>query len=415
MMLLIQTASTQPVFESGRLPVQNFGRNEHNGLPQIWDIVQDERGVMYIANNQGVLEYDGVSWRTIYINDDVLIHSLCVSKTGIVYVGGLDELGCLLPDETGLLKYESFIPGIAEENREFEYIWNIIETEDGIFFHARTHIFLYRNDSIITLDAPKENFYTAFLVNGNFVVYDRYNGLFKYVDDELRLIQGSEKMIDVYSVLPYDNDRLIIADRDKGLYMIPSFSMDIRDKIRYFRSDINDYLIENNVYNGLIVNDSLFSYGTTSGVVVINKKGELKYLINNASGIVDESIKAQYSDKNGNLWLGTDNGISRVEINSPVISYDEKSGLLGSIQSIARANSNLYAVTGVGVFLLKEYNSDQILGDRSISDKLFINIGYREEYWASLNFSLNGKEQLFALANDSIYQFDRKNRSKTIC
>ena len=51
--------------ERGFLPIYNYSAKSYKAAPQNWAIQQDKRGVLYIGNNEGVLEYDGVSWRLI--------------------------------------------------------------------------------------------------------------------------------------------------------------------------------------------------------------------------------------------------------------------------------------------------------------------------------------------------------------
>ena len=55
----------------GRQPYRNFTHRDYVGHIQNWAIVQDHRGVMYAGNNNGVLEYDGNTWKTIPINGNI--------------------------------------------------------------------------------------------------------------------------------------------------------------------------------------------------------------------------------------------------------------------------------------------------------------------------------------------------------
>jgi hypothetical protein len=45
--------------------IQNYAPKDYHADSQNWAIVQDRRGIMYFGNSDGVLEYDGVSWRLI--------------------------------------------------------------------------------------------------------------------------------------------------------------------------------------------------------------------------------------------------------------------------------------------------------------------------------------------------------------
>src|ERR1035437_3550928 len=73
--------------EKGLFPLSNYSTKTYNALPQNRAIVQDKRGVMYFANNEGVLEYDGVFWRTIKVPNETNILSLAIDDNGKIYVG----------------------------------------------------------------------------------------------------------------------------------------------------------------------------------------------------------------------------------------------------------------------------------------------------------------------------------------
>ena len=396
--------------ESGRLPIRNFSPTEYNALNQNYSIAQDHRGIIYIGNTDGLLEYDGVNWRKSKLPNEEYIRSLLVSKSGILYVGGFNEMGYMLPDKTGLLKYHSLLHLIPEELKEFKNVWNILETSDGIFFQTNPNIFLYKDDTICLLNPPKEKFYTSFKVNGKFIVHDKNNGLYKYVDDSLRFIEGSEKLVDVYSILKLNNQELLVATRSEGLKRIPAHISDIRRKIKPFRSEVNDFLIENSVYNGIAINDSLFSFGTLSGgLVVINKAGKLKQIINNNSGLVDESINYQFLDSYNNLWIGTNNGFSRLEINTPITLYDDKNGLVGSIRSLAKLKNSIYAATSIGVFYQENYSPEELLTNRTLSEKYFKNFGIKEECWEIQSLRIGKEEFLVVNSNDIVYQINTDN------
>jgi hypothetical protein len=45
--------------------IRNYTPKEYNNSPQIFGAIQDTRGIFYFGVADGVMEYDGVSWRTI--------------------------------------------------------------------------------------------------------------------------------------------------------------------------------------------------------------------------------------------------------------------------------------------------------------------------------------------------------------
>lgn len=97
--------------------IRNFTSEDYKSSGQNWSIAQDHRGIMYFANNNGVLEYDGFSWRIIIT--ETRVRSLCIDSTGLIYVGQENDFGFLQADSTGLLKYTSLKKIIPEQHKEF--------------------------------------------------------------------------------------------------------------------------------------------------------------------------------------------------------------------------------------------------------------------------------------------------------
>jgi len=90
--------------EEGRPFITNYSPNLHDANPQNWDIQQDDRGVMYFGNSDGILEYDGYNWRLIKTPKNNVVRSLAKDKNGTIWVGGSGEIGFLSPDSTGKME-----------------------------------------------------------------------------------------------------------------------------------------------------------------------------------------------------------------------------------------------------------------------------------------------------------------------
>ena len=69
--LLAWAASTWAL---GRPAVLSFSPRDYDGAHQNWAVVQGKDGMIYAGNGgAGVLQYDGVSWRTIPVPNDTVL------------------------------------------------------------------------------------------------------------------------------------------------------------------------------------------------------------------------------------------------------------------------------------------------------------------------------------------------------
>ena len=70
--------------------IRNYKNTDYHGAIEIWDIQQDKNGILYFANNDGLLTYDGQYWRNYTLPNKAEIKSLAIDPNGRFYVGGQD-------------------------------------------------------------------------------------------------------------------------------------------------------------------------------------------------------------------------------------------------------------------------------------------------------------------------------------
>lgn len=56
-------------FKNPYVLVQNYTINDYHASCQNWDVYVSEHGALYVANNSGLLEFDGNTWH-LYQTDD---------------------------------------------------------------------------------------------------------------------------------------------------------------------------------------------------------------------------------------------------------------------------------------------------------------------------------------------------------
>ena len=87
-------------------PVISYEPDVYQGGNQNWMIGQDERQFIYVANNKGLLEFNGMQW-TRYPSPNETIIRAVRAIDGRVYTGCYMEFGYWERDTTGKLQYHS--------------------------------------------------------------------------------------------------------------------------------------------------------------------------------------------------------------------------------------------------------------------------------------------------------------------
>lgn len=126
--------------------IHNYSAKEYGAFPQNWGIAQDARGMIYAANNDGILEYDGRQWRKIDIPEAGVIRSIAADARGRIFIGGRGEFGYLQPTRRGELQYHSLSAELDSTYCQFTDIWKIEIFEDMIYFYSKEILFRHVNE-----------------------------------------------------------------------------------------------------------------------------------------------------------------------------------------------------------------------------------------------------------------------------
>ncbi|KPK84586.1 MAG: hypothetical protein AMS27_09455, partial [Bacteroides sp. SM23_62_1] len=398
--------------ETGLVSVYYFSPQKYYAHPQNWDITQDKRGIMYFGNNSGVLEYDGVEWRMIKVSDGSTVKSLACDDNGKVYVGAQNEFGFLQSDSTGQLTYISLSEQLNDSIEYFDFIWSTHVIQEGVVFQAQEYVFIWKDDSlhVIHSEAPVHE---SFNVNGT--IYLRLEGVGIVQLEKNRFVPVREgelfSNLFVYGMIPLSRSRVLIVTDYDGLYMmeVGESSGEVTD-ISRIRTKIEQLLEQVEIYNVNKIDDNRISLGTWgNGVIIIDTTWNLVTVIDKYAGLEDQIVQQQFVDSNGNLWLALSNGISRVEINSPITFFTDHNGLLGTVQSVTRFNNTIYVATLRGLFYLdKESLSDRLTGIKTPIFKVVEGMD-EMECWNLITFKNEGEEILLVVMNTDVMQIDRNN------
>ncbi len=298
--------------------IVNHSHSTYNAGTQNWSITQNDKGFLYFGNNEGILEFDGTSWNTFPVPNNSVVRSvLAVNDT--IYAGAFEEIGYLAPDSnnTGTLIYHPLNHLIPQQYRNFGEVWNIFEYQGDIIFQSFDYIYIksmHSEDSIKVIE-PLSSFCMMHFANERFFIVDKENGLMELKNDSLQLISDHPVFFrnEIRSIIPYSRDTFLIATSNEGLFLMSE------QKLEPWDTFVNDHLKKNNVYKAIVVSDDNFAFGSIrNGVYISDKEGNVLQNLNRSKGLQNNTVLSLFLDKRKNLWLGLDNGIDFIEINSPI-------------------------------------------------------------------------------------------------
>jgi hypothetical protein len=112
-----ETASINPRLTGAPL-VRTWTAEDYGAAPVSYDLIQHpDNGFIYVANDYGVLEFDGATWRLVEMPNGNSARALAVDPQGRIFVGGGNEIALLAPDSRGILRATSLLDRLPTGDR----------------------------------------------------------------------------------------------------------------------------------------------------------------------------------------------------------------------------------------------------------------------------------------------------------
>ncbi|WP_171032815.1 sensor histidine kinase [Fodinibius saliphilus] len=333
--------------------VHNFSDKEYDGYIQNWDIAQDSSGFIYIANLGKILQYDGTYWKGTQVDNNRAL-SITEGKGGKLYIGGVGSFGYLDKSDRDTAitpEYHSLIPLLPDSNVSISNVWNVLPHGESVFFQQKNALF-HLKEGQINIFKPQKQFFKSYKVNDKVLISDVSEGHYT-VGDEMSFWPNSDKLAGrkVMVMLPYKEDTWLVADLTEGLSLFDG------DNVRKLESEVDEFLIENKVYAGIELPDGSYLFGTLNGgIVQVDKEGRLLRKIDNNTKLQSNQVHSLFLDEANNIWAALGNGLSLIEVLSPISYLDERNGIAGTVIDIEVQGDYLYASTTEGLFRLHIYD-----------------------------------------------------------
>ena len=332
-------------------PIIKYSPTIYGAGNQNWMISQDKNNYVYFANNEGLLQFNGSNWNLYPSPNETIIRSVKVIDNKI-YTGSYMEFGFWTKQPNGQLKYKSLSQKIKSKIQDDEQFWNIINYEQWVVFQSLSRIYIFDTKSNnFQIIAPKNNIIKSF--NTNNAIYFQINkeGLFEIENGKSKLISNNpilqnNRIINVFSI----NEGLIIQTQNNGMYKLIGSNLN--------KIIIDSTIDSSSIYSCEMLSDGTIALGTVSdGLFILSKDGKIKYHITQNRGLSNNTILSLFEDVEKNLWIGLDNGINCINLNSPVKSFSDDTGFFGTVYASVLHKDKLYIGTNQGLFF-KNFNSN---------------------------------------------------------
>ncbi|QTE22465.1 helix-turn-helix and ligand-binding sensor domain-containing protein [Polaribacter cellanae] len=346
--------STIQVFQAQEIPpIHNFTTEDYGAENQNWSISQAENKYIYVANNKGLLEYNGENWQLYPTPNETILRSVkCIGDK--VFTGFYRDFGYWQKNEFGILEFTSIVDAKKIEMLEDEQIWEIVELDGWVLFKSLQKIYIYNLKTGILKIIEADNLIAKIVSLNGFIYFQELGkGLFKIENGEPELISSAtvlkeNRITEIF----LKEEKLFFITQKKGFYFLEN------SQLKKWTISADKFLEVNTIYSAKLLRDNKMVLGSVSnGIIYLNEKGEIESQINQNLGLANNTVLSIFEDIDSNIWLGLDNGINFLNFKSPFKLFVNKDLFLGTIYTSTLFKGNLYLGTNQGLFY-KKYNSN---------------------------------------------------------
>ena len=325
---------------------KHFEPTNYNGGIQSWCFDQDSTGILYVANNEGLLEFDGRKWHKHVVPLSTRLRAVKVDNQNRIFVGGQGQIGYFTKGKNGLF-FTSLLDHLPNDKQDVAETWKILEFNKKIFFNTEGELFVFDNNILREMTLPGYMRF-AFNVENRFFAQFLRQGLYEFVNNEFVHIKGTNIEDDIIAILP-KSDGYYYFTRSGQIYELKDSGFVLVD-IPVKLGTINSVL---KLHSGDFV------IGTQNkGLYFFTADLLFKQHLTKNKGLSDRTITSLYEDEFNNLWISLNNGIDYLELRLPFSLINEEVGVEGTGYAAYKYNDQIHLGTNNGVFIQKETGSN---------------------------------------------------------
>lgn len=278
-----------PVVEAPSILVRNYTKDDYQASCQNWGAVVSPSGVLFVANNSGLLTFDGNSWNIFELSDQSSVYAVTIFRDTI-FTGQNNDFGYWIIDDLGIPTYHSLHHLLPSSVSHSETFGQLYATDDILYIKSENYLFQYTTDGRLT---------PAVMHTGR----DPFD--------------------------QFENEQH---------YLLSKLPLPLQQELeRSFVSDV-------------VTIDTLLCIGTRyNGLFLVTPQGKILEHYSTRNQLQDNNIHSIYKQGDRRLWLLLDNGISLVSFQSPVTLLEDRREV-GKLLDACSIADTLLLKTNQGVF-----------------------------------------------------------------
>jgi len=277
------------------------------------DILQDGRGFLWVATNEGLNRFDSYGFEQFRMqeNDSTslpsnFIFSLCRTKKGQLWIGTRNGISCFNENKNNFINYL--------QNSSSYYVTKIVEKNDSILLLIDRYAISYFNTNsgkYIRKDIfknKKQGIYSSLLINQDNMLLGTSSGLFVYQLSKNTLkpttpILTNQKINCILS----SKSGFWVGTENNGMYKLDNLLTIVEV---FNQTSISEKRICSNSVRSLSYDSkSNLWIGTVNGISILDVTEKIRTTFKHSEldseSLSQNSIRCLFPDNQGGMWVGT--------------------------------------------------------------------------------------------------------------
>ncbi|MBN2669345.1 MAG: HD domain-containing protein [Bacteroidales bacterium] len=329
--------------EVGRPFISNYSPKDYKHENQNFSIAQDTNGIMYFGNLDGIMQYDGQTWRYIEYPGKPQLAS---TRKGKIIAGGYQSFGIVENTENFKMVYRELSKSMEKAGYQFNHVNAIKTFGEKTVIIAKPQVFVIDSNLAVEHVLTYNNNIKLFGEKEPLLLLD--SGLFKIDLERFDTVSCPCRLYNqIQNIIPFQ-DQYLVRFKDQSWKIFDQGFGYIRD----FNNQASSILKNNKLVSSIYLSNGMFAFGTEScGIVIVDEEGRFVTHINQNNGLLDNDIYQLFEDSHHNIWVAMNNGIALLNYPSVFTIFDADYGIKGGVFDIIRQDGRIYIATSQGVLV----------------------------------------------------------------
>lgn len=289
--------------------ITNFDKSDYGYGMSTWRIATCGRWT-YFANQKGMLQFDGTSWKSFPLNNRGEARGVAVfADQNRIYVGGEDEYGYFSAAADGTLSYTCLSDKLGAKFANVGNIFDFYSANGSLYMRGDKYIVVETGGKYHLVTSPNKIF-ASVMKDGVLYVATDY-GVDVLVGRQLVPLRGGEILAGkrINAMVEYDGG-IIITTANHGLYFYDG------QEVRPFLPAI-DAFISRAVICCAAVKGTRLALGTIhNGLILVDMESGAVDRYDERRGLQNNTVISVAFDHLGNIWAGLDYGVDYIRLES---------------------------------------------------------------------------------------------------